>query len=153
MVFWFQFGDVSPNLICYIWNIYYKITNAIFHAYRIRWFLEQFWVIMSTGMGYLSKYRIQTISNSTEIGIASPIITQQNLIFPLSNLRSTLSALCSTLTYSSSPPPGQSSLPRIHSIEWILGGESSLPRIHSIEWILQGRAASVLYVSIEWSRT
>jgi hypothetical protein len=39
-------------------------------------------------MGFLSKYRIQTISNSTEIGTASPKITQQNLNFPLSNLRS-----------------------------------------------------------------
>jgi hypothetical protein len=79
------------------------ITNAIFHAYRIRWFLEQFWVIMSTGMGCISKYRIQIISNSTEIGTASPKITQQNLYFPLSNLRSPLYALRSTLTYLSFP--------------------------------------------------
>jgi hypothetical protein len=65
------------------------ITNAIFHAYRIRWFLKQLWVIMSTGMGYISKYRIHT----TEIGTASPKITQQNINFPLSNLRSPLFAL------------------------------------------------------------
>ena len=53
---------------------------------------------MSVGMGCLSKYRIQNISNSTEIGTTSPKITQQNLNFPLSNLRSSLSALLSTLT-------------------------------------------------------
>ena len=94
MVFWFSFGDVSPNQICYI-ETYIKrclITNEIFHAYRIRWFLEQFSVIMSTGMGCLSKNVIQNISNSTEIGTASPKITQQNLNFPLSNLQSLLYA-------------------------------------------------------------
>jgi hypothetical protein len=54
--------------------------------------LEHFWVIMSTGMGCIPKYIISNISNSTEIGTASPKITQQNLNFPLSNLRSPLSA-------------------------------------------------------------
>jgi hypothetical protein len=43
-------------------------------------------------MGYLSNYRIQTIFNSTKIEIASPKITQQNLNFSLSNLRSPLYA-------------------------------------------------------------
>jgi len=80
------------------------ITNVIFHAYRVNWFLDQFWVIMSTGMGCISKYRIQTFSNSTEIGTASPKITLQNLNFALYNLRSSLSALRSTLTYSNPPP-------------------------------------------------
>jgi hypothetical protein len=102
MVFWFQFGDVSPNAIWYIWNKYYKITNAIFHAYRIRWFLEQFLFIMSTGMGCLSKYRFQYISNSTEISTASFKITQ-NFRSPMSALRSPLSALRSTLTYLNPP--------------------------------------------------
>ena len=47
---------------------------------------------MSTGMGCLSEYRIQTISNSTEIGTSYPKITHQILNFPLSNLRSPLYA-------------------------------------------------------------
>jgi hypothetical protein len=73
------------------------ITNAIFHAYRIRWILEHFWVIMSMGMGCISKYRFPNISNSTEIGTTFSKITQQNLNFPLSNLRSPLSVLRSPL--------------------------------------------------------
>jgi hypothetical protein len=47
---------------------------------------------MSTGMGCISKYRIPIISISTEICTVSPKITQQNLNFPLSNLRSPLYA-------------------------------------------------------------
>jgi hypothetical protein len=91
-VWYFDFNLVTSALMEYDTfetnTIRCLITNAIFHAYRIRWFLEQFWVIMSTGMGCIFKYRIQIISNSTEIGTASPKITQQNLYFPLSALRS-----------------------------------------------------------------
>jgi hypothetical protein len=47
---------------------------------------------MSTGMGCISKYRNPNISISTEIGTTSPKITQQNLNFPLSNLRSSFYA-------------------------------------------------------------
>ena len=42
--------------------------------------------------GSFPKNVIQNIYNSTEIGTASPKITQQILNFPLSNLRSSLSA-------------------------------------------------------------
>ena len=42
--------------------------------------------------GAFPTYWIQTISNYTEIGTASPKITQQNLNFQLSNLHSPLYA-------------------------------------------------------------
>jgi hypothetical protein len=106
------------------------ITNAIFHAYRIRWFFKQFWVIMSTGMGCIFKYRIPNISNSTEIGAASPKITQQNLNFPLSNLCSPLSALCSTLTYLSFP-----ALVSSLSTLWTTVYCCPTPHIINIMWI------------------
>jgi hypothetical protein len=102
------------------------ITNAIFHAHKIRWFLKQFWVIMSTGMGYLSKYRIQTISNSMEIGTVFPKITQQNLNFPLSALRSPLyahilkSPYPLPLTCHPHPPSLQPLLPRLFCLLFLL---------------------------------
>ena len=55
-------------------------------------FLNNFGLLWEWEWGAFSKNGKQTISNSTEIGTASSKITQQNLKFPLSNLRSPLYA-------------------------------------------------------------
>jgi hypothetical protein len=73
---------------------------------------------MSTGMGFLAKYRIKIISKSMEIGTASPKITQQNLNFPLSNLRSPLYVHIAKF-----PCP------------WILGGHGCDVLVHRWPWV------------------
>ena len=67
-------------------------------------FLNNFGLICPREWGAFPKNEMQTIPKSTEIGTALAKIIQQNLNIPLSNLRSLLSALRSTLTYLSSPP-------------------------------------------------
>ena len=51
-------------------------------------FSNNFGLLCPREWGAFLKNVIQTISNSMEIGTASPKITQQNLNFPLSALRS-----------------------------------------------------------------
>ena len=55
-------------------------------------FSNNFGLFCPREWGVFRKNVIQNISNSTEIGTASPKITQQSLNFPLSNLRSPLYA-------------------------------------------------------------
>jgi hypothetical protein len=68
------------------------LQSTTVHAFRVRLFLEQGWDIMSTGMGVFQQILFKLSIRSMEIGNIFPKITQQSQNFPLSNLRSSLSA-------------------------------------------------------------